>query len=265
MDATDVFKVFIEDLRAKYPDTPFTEQPTDEIVALFERDYYPAIVQIVQKDAAFFSVERPLFGANLSALEPTDDLWKHIQIGALASFFHGDIKQKFSTLLSTAKSLWSASGQTNDEVSRILNDDTSESQLAEIYEYVMNTRIAKLCVGIIEGLDVDAMDVQIDSPGQIIEMIQNPEHPVVQTFVRKIQNILKEKLTRGDFTQQQMVAEIEGIKAKIQGLFGNLFNEALGGRQADVPAAVLTSNSYEARRQRMRARLQRKHREKTQP
>jgi hypothetical protein len=256
MDATEVFKGFLEDLRTKYPDTAFTEQPTDEIVALFERDYYPAAVQILQKDAAFFSVERPLFGVNLSALEPTDELWKHIQVGALASFFHGDIKKKFGTLLTTAKSLWGASG---DDLSRILND---ESQLEELYDYIMNTRLAKLCMGIIENLDVDG--IEIDSPGQIIEMIRNPEHPVVQKFVRKIQAIMKEKLTRGDLTQQQMVAEIEGIKAKIQGLFGNLFNEALGGRQADVPATVMTSNSPEARRQRMLARLQRKQREKTQ-
>jgi hypothetical protein len=46
------------------------------------------------------------------------------------------------------------------------------------------------------------------------------------------------------------------------GLFGNIFNDAIGGRKADVPSSVMIGNSPEARRQRMLARLQRKVQEK---
>jgi hypothetical protein len=69
-------------------------------------------------------------------------------------------------------------------------------------------------------------------------------------------------MQRGEFTQHTITAEVEAIKAKVQSLFGNMFNEMLGGRRADVPAAVLMGNTPEARRQRMLARLQKKQREK---
>ena len=80
-----------------------------------------------------------------------------------------------------------------------------------------------------------------------------------------VQKQLQSKLQRGELTQQQLQGDIEGLKLKVQGLFGNVLNESLlGGRRADVPSTVLMSNSPEARRQRMLARLQRKQREKTQ-
>jgi hypothetical protein len=55
---------------------------------------------------------------------------------------------------------------------------------------------------------------------------------------------------------------MEAVKAKITSIFGNIFNDALGGRQTDIPSAALLGNSPEARRQRMLARLQKKQREK---
>jgi hypothetical protein len=84
----------------------------------------------------------------------------------------------------------------------------------------------------------------------------------MKRVIEKIQGMIQQKMQRGEFTQQQIVAEIEGIKAKVQSLFGNVFNDMLGGRRADVPAHVLMGNSPEARRQRMLARLQKKQRDK---
>jgi hypothetical protein len=52
--------------------------------------------------------------------------------------------------------------------------------------------------------------------------------------------------------------DIEAIKVKVQAAFGDMFNDMLGGRKADVPAQVLLDNSPEARRARMVARLRRK-------
>jgi hypothetical protein len=59
-----------------------------------------------------------------------------------------------------------------------------------------------------------------------------------------------------------IIREIETIKAKVIDLFGNVFKDALGGRRAEVPSAVMVGNSPEARRARMIARLQRKLRDK---
>jgi hypothetical protein len=43
---------------------------------------------------------------------------------------------------------------------------------------------------------------------------------------------------------------------------GDMFNDMIGGRKADVPASVIMGNTPEARRARMMARLRRKVAEK---
>jgi soluble P-type ATPase len=80
--------------------------------------------------------------------------------------------------------------------------------------------------------------------------------------VDKIQRLIKDKIQRGEITKSKLVEEMEAVKAKITSIFGNMFNDALGGRQADIPSSALLGNSPEARRQRMLARLQKKQREK---
>ena len=84
----------------------------------------------------------------------------------------------------------------------------------------------------------------------------------MKKVIGKIQGLIQEKLKRGEFTQQQLQSEIEGIKAKVVSMFGNVFNEALGGTRSELPPAVLLGNSPEARRQRMLARLQKKQRDR---
>jgi hypothetical protein len=95
-----------------------------------------------------------------------------------------------------------------------------------------------------------------------MDILRNPEHPVMKKVITKIKNVIQQKMQRGEISQQMITSEVEGIKAKLQSLFGNVFNDMLGGRRADVPSTVLMSNSPEARRQRMLARLQKKQRDK---
>ena len=264
MDPSTVFEMFLGELKKTHPDIPF-EYDIDRSAKEFEA-FYPAAVQLLQKDDAFFDVERVVFGVNLSGLARTEEVWKHLTLSTVASFFHGDIKTKFGTILNTAKALWGGAGQANDEVARVLNDESSEGHLESLYAFITETRIAKVFLEIAEQIDVSSVDVgSIENPAQMLEMLRNPEHPVLKKFIGKVQGLLKEKLTSGSYTQSQMMAEIEGIKAKIQSLFGNVLNDALGGgRRGDVTSAALVSNSPEARRQRMIARLQRKQHEKTQ-
>jgi len=264
MDPNTVFEMFLIDLRKAYPELPY-DYEVSKAANEFEA-FYPAAVQILQKNNTFFDVERRVFGINLSELEHTEDIWKHIQLSTVASFFHGDIKTKFGNILNTAKTLWNGSGQENDEVSRILNDESSEGHLESLYTFIVETRIAKIVLEIVENIDVSSIDIgNIESPAQLLEMLKNPEHPVLKKFIGKVQALLKDKLVSGRYTQNQMLEEIEAIKAKVQSLFGNVLNDAmgLGGRRGDVTSAALISNSPEARRQRMIARLQRKQHEKT--
>jgi hypothetical protein len=143
-----------------------------------------------------------------------------------------------------------------------LNDEKSEGRFQEIIDFVLNSRLAKIFTNIVESIDISDFDLNISDPAEIIELIKNPENPMIKKMTDKIQNTIKQKIQRGEFTQQTIISEIECIKAKLVGLFGNIFNDALGGRKGDTSAATLMSNSPEARRQRMIARMQRKLQEK---
>lgn len=225
-------------------------------------EFYPEIVKIIQKDSTFFDVERTVFGQNLSAVEDRELVWNNLLPCMFASFLHGDIRKKVDKVVGLVKNIWNASGQENDEITRVLNDEASHGRFEEIIKFVLESRIAKIFKNILESIDFSEFELTIESPEQVIEMIKNPENPVIKTMIQKIQGIIEQKVKRGEINQQVIIQEVEAIKAKVVGLFGNIFNDALGGRQADVPAAVLMGNTPEARRQRMLARMQRKVQEK---
>jgi len=264
MDIQKLLDEFFGYLHATHPDIAIPTYDVESAVSELETSYAPHILKILQKDETFFSEPRHLCGINLSACTINDSMWKHIQSSIFAAFLHGDLKTKLSKIVDIAKNIWNSSGQENSEVTRILNDENSQGHLQELIDYLSETRIAKLCMKLFEELDFEDMasDLNLENVDAIMEMMKDPENPVMKKIISRIQTTLQQKMQRGEFNQQQIVSEIEAIKAKIQGLFGNIFNDMLGGRRADVPAAVLTGNTPEARRQRMIARLQKKQREK---
>lgn len=270
MDPSDTFQQFLTLLQTEAEIVYAKTIAIDCNANVHELEaFYPHILSIVQKSHDFFVEERSLFGANLSLAFDScsslrDDIWKHLQMCIIASFMTGDVKQKFGTILSTAKSLWSASGQTNNEVDAILNDESTEANLQELFDFVTNLRTAKVFMEILEEIDVPSLGITLDNPMEVLEIIRNQNHPTMQKCIHAIQRVLKQKAECGQLTQQQLTGDIEAVKLKVQSLFGNMFNEALGGRRSDVSASVMMSNNPEARRQRMLARLQRKQREKTQ-
>jgi hypothetical protein len=253
MDAQKVFEEFCKEVFPGEEITIDVKKNVDE----FET-FYPEIVKIIQKDNSFFDTERIVFGRNLSAIENRDVIWNNLVACLFASFLHGDIKKKADKVIGIIKNVWNASGQENDEITKILNDEASQSKFEEIIQFILESRIAKIFKNLMESIDVSEFEINIETPEQLIEMIKNPEHPTVKGMMGKIQKIIEDKVKRGEINQQVIIQEVETIKAKAIGLFGNIFNEALGGRHADVPAAVLMGNTPEARRQRMIARMQRK-------
>jgi hypothetical protein len=84
--------------------------------------------------------------------------------------------------------------------------------------------------------------------------------------MQRAQEVLKERVESGKINQQELIREIEMLRAKMTSSFGKYMNEMVVGR--DQPATGNTSrqilsNSPEARRARMLARLQRKQQEKS--
>jgi hypothetical protein len=257
MDIVEVFSQFRKDV---FPNETF-EVKVKDVIAEFET-FYPDIVKIIQKDNTFFDQERIVFGRNLSALENRDDVWKNIVSCMVACFFHGDIREKVGTLSSLIKNIWNSSGQKNDEISAVLNSEKSEGHFKEILDFVLNSRLAKIFTKLVETIDISDFDLKIENTDELIEMLKNPENPKIQATIQKVQAIIKDKVRKGEIDQNVIIREIETIKAKVIDLFGNVFKDALGGRRAEVPSAVMVGNSPEARRARMVARLQRKLRDK---
>jgi hypothetical protein len=270
MDTKQVFDSFLSDLKTAFPEISLQEYDLEKEVKIIEDLVFSSILKIAQKDETFFtSQDRILFGINVSELWKSSEsnreaIWKHMIMISVAAFLHGDIKEKLGKILDTVKSLWSSSGRENDEISKILNDEETEDKISEILEYIQNTRIAKMLLQLIEETNIEEFvgDLDFNNMEEIMEILKNPEHPKIKPIIGKVQQKIQEKLQRGQYTQQQLTSEIEGIKAKLQSMFGNVINEMLGGRRADVPSNVLMGNSPEARRQRMLARLQKKQREK---
>lgn len=270
MDAKQVFESFLSDLKNAFPNVELKEYDLEKEVKVVEEMMFSSAMKIVQKDETFFTAQDQIIcGLNISELwkssEPNREaIWKHMVMISIASFMHGDIKEKLSKVLDMVKGIWASSGRENDEISKILNDEGAEDKISEILDYIQNTRIAKMLLEMVDETNVEDFvgDLDFNNMDEIMEILKNPEHPKIKPIIGKVQQKIQEKLQRGHYTQQQLAAEIEGIKAKLQSMFGNVINEMLGSRRADVPSSVLMGNSPEARRQRMLARLQKKQREK---
>ena len=252
----DVLKPFAEELNIVEYDVAMV---STEIEAL-----YPDIVSIIQKNDTFFDKEYLLFNRPISVLNH-EVVWKHLPSCLFLSFTQGNIADKMESILSIAKNYLSSNpSEGTDEISKILNDEKTQGSIQDFIDYCTNTKIAKVFNNILTNLDVSEFEHLLKDPRQFLEIARNPEHPMVQKFIQKFQNILKEKVLKGEITQQQLQQDSEGVKAKLISIFGSSIGEALGGNKSDVSSEILMSNSPEARRQRMLARLQKKQREKTQ-
>ena len=262
MDAKKIFTDFLSDLKSTFPDfKSIGDVDVDKVAAELEV-FYPDALQVIQKDTAFFDTPRIVFGIDLSTIwESTEDtttaIWKHLQLCMIASFLHGDMKDKMGKIMEIAKTMF---GDRGDAVSKIFEDESSEGRVKEIIDYVMQTRIAKLFLSLVEQFDTSEFDLNIENPQQLVEMIQNPENPMVKKMIAKVQGLVHEKLQRGEITKDQIVSEIEQIKSKVMSSFGGVFNDMLGlTTKKDRPVLNTPQARAQYRRDRLRMKLQEKY------
>jgi len=242
MDTKQIFDSFLNDLKTAFPEFEVPEYSVDDVVKQLETDYYADVLKIIQHDETFFSKPRMFANVNLSDFysESTSEaIWKHLQMCVLCSFLHGDIKEKMKTILSTVKSMWQSSGQENDEIKQILEDEHAEDHFNELFEHVKQTRIAKLFQELVDTFDISEIEINLENPTALLDMLRNPEHPTMKKVINKVQGVVKEKMERGEITQNQISADIDSIKLKAQRIFGSVINNMLG----------LTTNNREQRRQ----------------
>jgi hypothetical protein len=256
MDAKKTFRAFINDLNSDFNlEIKFNESYISECEDLVGS----RILKILQRDNSLFHEPFELFEIDLSPHLRTgqEKYWKHIQACAFASFLSGDIKGKLSKFLDMFKETTG-----NSELDKILASEESRSKVSEIMEYVMSTRLAKVVSSLVESIDISSLGIDFENPEEMMKSIQQPSNKIMENVMKKIKDELDSRLRRGDFTKEQLMRDFETIKVKIQEAFGDMFNDMLGGRKADVPSAALLGNTPEARRARMIARMKRKLAEK---
>uniref|UniRef100_A0A6C0JWH8 Uncharacterized protein n=1 Tax=viral metagenome TaxID=1070528 RepID=A0A6C0JWH8_9ZZZZ len=253
MDPTQVFREFAKEVLL----CESIEFDVKQVSAEFE-EFYGDISKILQRDDSFFSVPRIVFGQDLSLRENRHAAWDHLPGCLIVSFMQGDIRTKVTKVCDMIKNIWNSSGQENDEVTRILNDEASKSKFQDLIDCILNTRLVKIFKNLVETIDISEFDLNVGSAQELIELLKNPQNPRIRSMIEKVQKIIQTKLQKGEINQNEIIAEVETIKAKAMSLFGNMMNDFLGGRTSDVSSAVLRGNTPEARRQRMIARMRRK-------
>lgn len=259
MDAKKMFKAFLNDLKDECEGLVFS----DTTVSDFEEMITPKILKVLQRDRTMFEESFEVFGKDVSTIlrskPELDKYWKHIQSCSFASFLSGDIKGKIGKLLESFNGVFNGH---ESELDKILGSEESRSKVSEILEFVMSTKLAKVVTSLIETIDISSLGIDFDNPEDALKSIQEPSNKIMETVMKKIKDELDMRLRRGDFTKEQLMHDMENIKVKIQEAFGDMFNDMIGGRKADVPASVIMGNTPEARRARMMARLRRKVAEK---
>lgn len=239
---------------------------TEALFGHLEETFLPHVLRILKKDNTLLA-EVDLFPGVKVPWSGTDEEWKLLQMALLYSVLHGDPKEKFGTILEAIKGLVPGGSAQADEISKILEDEETQSSFQEMLELLMNTRLAGLIGEIASSMEASDFGIDFENPQQILEMLRNPQgNETLNDIAERAKAILEDKIKTGKINQQELIREIEMLRAKFTSTFGKYLNEMIvgdaGGGTTGNTSAQILSNSPEARRARMLARLQKKQKEK---
>jgi hypothetical protein len=259
MSSTKAFKNFLVDLNSKFPELLPSSKLDENDIEIFQKLFISSIIEILKKDSELFNEPKNVFGLDLSEAFKTqpDLIWKYMQPCLFSSFLHGDIKSKITDTLPELLNAFKDQLGGQNEIDELLGDDTNKSKIGEFIDYLKNSKFASLMIAVFENIDLSDID-----SSNIEEVLHNPtklqEHPIVKRIQSQIHSNMLNKIKNGELSKDSILQEFQTLQTKIQEFFGDSLNEALGTQKSDVASEVLLSNSPEARRARMVARLQRK-------
>jgi hypothetical protein len=239
---------------------------SEELFKHIEDTFLPHLLRVVQKDNTLLS-EVEVFPGLKVEWAGDDKEWKLLHMALLYSVLHGNPQEKFGKILETVKSMIPGGSAQADDISKILEDEENQNSFQEILELVMNTRLAGILGDIVQSVKFDDLGIDFENPEQLLNMMRNPqESPVLQELADRAKMILEDRIKTGKINQQELVREIEMIRAKFQSSFGKYLNEMIvgdaGGGTTGNTSQQILSNHPDARRARMLARLQKKQKEK---
>ena len=231
-----------------------------------ESTFLPHALRVLKKDNTLLA-EVEIFPGMKVPWEGTDEEWKLLQMAILYSVLHGDPKEKFATLLEALKGLIPGGSSQSDEIQKLLDDEETQSSFQEMLELVMNTRLVSIIGEIASSFEMSDFGIDLENPEQILELLKNPQgNDTLNDIAERAKGILEDKIKTGKINQQELLREIEMLRAKFQSSFGKYLNEMIvgdaGGGTTGNTSGQILSNSPDARRARMLARLQKKQKEK---
>ena len=259
MSYQKAFKKFLVDLNSKFPDVVPSAKLDEKDIEIFQKLFISDTMEVLKKDPSIFNEPKLVFGIDLSEIfkQNPELVWKYMQPCLFSSFLHGDIKSKITQMLPELLGAFKEQLGGQNEIDEILGDETKQSKIGEFIDYLKNSKFASLITSVFESIDLSDLDTS-----NIEEVLHNPtliqQHPIVLRIQGQIQSIMTNKVKNGELSKEAIIQEFETMKGKLQEFFGESLNEALGTQRSDVAPEVLLSNSPEARRARMIARLQRK-------
>lgn len=247
----------------KEKEVPGIPRATEEVLKHIEDTFLPHALRVLKKDNTLLA-EVDLFPGVKVPWTGSEEEWNMLNMAILYAVLHGDPKEKFGKIFEAVKGVLPGG---SDEISSILDDEETKNSFQEILELVMNTRLASIMGDIANSIRYDDLELDFENPEKILELLRNPqESPAIKVMTERAQEALKERIESGKINQQELVREIEMLRAKFQSSFGKYLNEMIvgdaGGGTTGNTAAQILSNHPEARRARMMARLQKKQKEK---
>jgi len=250
----------------KTKEVPGVPRASEDLFLHIEDVFLPHLLRVLKKDNTLLA-EVEMFPGVKVPWEGTDEEWSLLNMALLYSVLHGDPKEKFGKILETIKGMLPGGSSQADEVEKILEDEETKSSMSEMLELVMNTRLLSIVGDVIGSISLDDLDLKFDDPEALMELLRNPQdHPGLKEVMDRAKIILEDRIKTGKINQQELLREIEMIRAKFQSAFGKYLNEAIlgedtGPRTGNTAQQILSSHP-DARRARMMARLQRKQQEK---
>lgn len=245
---------------------PGLPRASDELFAHVEEVLLPHVLRVLKKDNTLLS-EIELFPGMKVPWNGTDAEWSLLNLALLYAVLHGDPKEKFGKIFDTLKGLIPGGTPQADEIASLLDNEETKSSVQEILDLIMSTRLASLMGEIAQSVKYDDLELDFSQPEKILEMLRTPqESPVLKELMDRAKAVMEDRVKSGKINQQELVREVELIRAKFQSSFGKYLNEMIvgdaGGGTTGNSSQQILSNSPDARRARMIARLQKKQKEK---
>ena len=236
---------------------------SEDLFKHIEDTFLPHVLRVLKKDNTLLA-DVEMFPGIKVPWEGTEEEWNLLNMAILYSVLHGDPKEKFSKIFEAVKGILPGD---SDEISKILDDEQTKDSFQEILELVMNTRLASLMGDIAQSVRYDDLELDFEDPEKILELLRNPQESIaLKTLTERAQEALKERIESGKINQQELIREVEMLRAKFQSAVGKDLNERVvgdaGGGTTGNTSGQILSNHPEARRARMMARLQKKQKEK---